>query len=41
MTFDEKVRWKYEQVVVKGELMRPFEETLSPEELAARRGSAE
>lgn len=36
MSFDEKVKWKYEQVVTKGNLMKKYEDTLSPEELQAR-----
>ena len=37
MDFNEKLRWKFEQVVEKGEMMVKYEDSLSPEELKARK----
>lgn len=37
MNLNEKIKWKYEKIM-KGELMPKYEETLSAEELEARKG---
>ena len=37
MTLDEKIKWKYEQVIVHGKLLKNYEDTLTAEELRIRR----
>ena len=37
MTLDEKIKWKYEQVIVRGKLLKNYEDTLTAEELRIRR----
>ena len=36
MKFNEQIKWKFEQVMVKEELLPPLEDTLPEEELKAR-----
>lgn len=31
MTFDEKIKWKFEQVMVHGKGLKNYEDTLTPE----------
>ena len=33
MSFDEKIKWKYDKIMKDGELMPKYEDTLTPEEL--------
>ena len=36
MTFNEKIKWKYDKIMEDGELMPKYEDTLTSEELQAR-----